>query len=120
MLRPLPPRSMAACSEGGPTSGCGVAGAQVALEITSSARKWPIFMFASMPDLELAAVGGAPRDFHLDPQVALVREADFERGGFGDDGGIGFDAREHVAGAEAAILLVGHGSYQHIAAQGHT
>ena len=51
-----------------------------------SCRKAPIFMLASIPQLEPAAVRGAGRaQRHFNPQVALVGEADLERGGLGDN-----------------------------------
>ena len=67
--------------------------------------------------LELAAVRGASGDLDLDPEIPLVRQADFEARRFGDDGPVHLHALDEVAGAEAAVFLVGDGGHQHVAAQ---
>jgi hypothetical protein len=48
-------------------------------------------------------------DRDLDPQVALMREADVERRGLGDNRAVCPDPAEEVGGAKAAVLLVGDG-----------
>ena len=91
--------------------------AQVAFEFAEAGEERAHLHIGVDAQFELAAVGGAARDLDLDPQVAFVGEADFQRGGLGDDGAIHFDAPDQVARAEAAVLFIGDGGYQEVAAQ---
>ena len=108
---------MAACSEGGPTRGWGGRDRRSRLQIAKFAEELAHLHIGVDAEFELAAVGRAAGYQHLDPQVTLVRQADFQGGWFGHDCTIHLDAREQVAGAETAILLVGHRRHQHVAAQ---
>ena len=109
--------SIAACSEGGPTSGCGGRARSSRSSSLSLAEELPHLHIGVDSQLEPAAMCRAARHVHFDPQVALVRQADFERRGLGHDRAIHFDAREHVAGAEAPVLLIRHRRHQDVAAQ---
>ena len=62
-------------------------------------------------------MGSAAGHLDLNPEVALVRQANVEGGGLGDDGAIDFQVLNQAGRAEAAVLLVRHGSHHDIAAQ---
>ena len=73
-----------------PPAGAAAARAGRAPASLSSAEEVAHLHIGVDAELELAAVRRAPGHLHFDPQIALVRQADFERGGLGDDGAIHF------------------------------
>lgn len=94
--------------------------AQVALQIAERVQEMAHLHIRVDSDFELAAVRGAARDLHFDPEITFVSEADFERGRLGHNGGIDLHVLEQFARAEAAILLVGDGGHEHVAAKPRT
>ena len=92
MLRPLPPFRSAAWSDGGPTSRCGARARRDFSNFRELVQERAHFHVRVDAQFELAAVRGAARDRHFDPQISFMREADLERRRLGDDRAIGVDA----------------------------
>ena len=89
--------------------------AQVALQSRERVQERAHLHIGVDAQFELAAVRGAARDGHFDPQISLVREADLERGRLGDDRAIrrgGGQIRSRRA--QASVLLIGNGGDEQI------
>ena len=61
-------------------------------------------------------MSGAAPNGHFDPEISLVRETHVQRGGLGDDRRVDMQAGEEVARSQAAVLLIGNGGDEQIAA----
>ena len=73
-------------------------------------------MLASIPSKKRLPCAARP-GLDLQPDEALVRDAEIQLRGLGHDGGVDRELADHFRRPEAGVLLVGHGCQDEVAAQ---